>query len=165
MARREETMATTPCAHRRRPRIAKHRRLCFVPLFLTPNFDHSEGDKEHRMGREWKQAYELTASLVTTAYNMSMEFTLKDCSPCTNFVGNATGIFTAAASPLQEAKLFTDDLATLYAKGRYFYFNPSVTCFTILFYDEQHNLLGEVRASPPPCAANPGIGQGNWSQC
>lgn len=141
---------------------------------------------------DWNCKLEATGSLVTTAYTMSLKFMLQNycsCNPsaentCTcpgegkglQFEGAAIGIFSPVYSQerdaegqvnkethLEDAKVFTNDLAALKAKGSIFFFSLSNTCFLVSFYDDEHNLMGELHANPLAIAGNPGSGNGFWS--
>ena len=110
----------------------------------------------------------LTADTSTYPANgsvVSMIFYLKfqvNVSGGKSFNGNAGGISTPGAGALF-GDVYTDDINALYANTVSFQFTATPVYLSLLFFDNNSNLLGHFQCGAVSIVTGVGGGSGHWS--
>lgn len=79
------------------------------------------------------------------------------------FRGTMGGLTRPGGGVAVDATVYTDDLDALYANTVSFQCNATPIYFSILFFDEQNNLLGSCQAAGIFTTVGVGGGKGEWS--
>jgi virulence-associated protein len=106
-----------------------------------------------------------TASQPATGAVSSMVFYLKFGVTVTNgksFNGNAGGVSTPGGGALF-GDVYTDNLDALYDRTVSFEFQATPVYLSILFFDDNSNLLGHFQSGAVSTVTGVGGGSGSWS--
>jgi hypothetical protein len=106
-----------------------------------------------------RAAYPATITFANMVFYTIVEVTITGGE---TFRGTMGGLTNPGGS-LGPAYVYTDDLDALYARTVSFQFSATPVYFSMLFFDEQNNLLGSCQAAGMSTTIGTGGGKGEWS--
>lgn len=130
--------------------------------FLVATYGKLEQDKIDAAIEALKSATAVYPATITFAHMVFYTIVEVTVTGGKTFRGLMGGL-TIPGGSLGPAYVSTDDLDALYARTVSFQFNATPVYFSILFFDEQNNLLGACQAAGISTTIGSGGGKGEWS--
>lgn len=105
-------------------------------------------------------SYPANGSVASFIFYLKFQVIIKNGGK--TFDGNAGGISTPGGGALI-GDVYTDDINRLYSDTKSFEFNATPVYTSLLFFDNNSNLLGHFQAGAVSTVAGIGGGSGKWS--